>query len=64
MWAATVLGVDAGATAFMLISVVSCGCLARPELAALPNNPSMAGLMGHMSGSWGEPLIRRRACFM
>lgn len=53
---ATVLGVVLALLLYVLISVLALGILARPELAALPN-PSMAGLMGHMSGSWGKALI-------
>ncbi|SUI76417.1 basic amino acid/polyamine antiporter [Shewanella morhuae] len=53
---ATVLGVVLALLLYVLISVLALGVLARPELAALPN-PSMAGLMGHMSGSWGKALI-------
>lgn len=53
---ATVLGVVLALLLYVLISVLALGILARPELAALPN-PSMARLMGHMSGSWGKALI-------
>ena len=53
---ATVLGVVLALLLYVLISLLALGILARPELAALPN-PSMAGLMGHMSGSWGKALI-------
>ncbi|MGI2091432.1 basic amino acid/polyamine antiporter [Shewanella oncorhynchi] len=53
---ATVLGVVLALLLYVLISVLALGILARPELAALPN-PSMAGLMGHMSGSCGKALI-------
>ncbi|MGR3968260.1 basic amino acid/polyamine antiporter [Shewanella sp. 1180_01] len=53
---ATVLGVVLALLLYVLISVLALGILARPELAALPN-PSMAGLMRHMSGSWGKALI-------
>ncbi|MDO2948800.1 basic amino acid/polyamine antiporter [Aeromonas simiae] len=53
---ATVLGVVLALTLYVLVSVLALGILNRPELAALPN-PSMAGLMAHMTGSWGKALI-------
>ncbi len=43
-------------TATVLGVVLALGILSRPELAALPN-PSMAGLMAQMTGSWGKLLI-------
>lgn len=54
--AATVLGVVLALLLYVLISVLALGILSRPELAALPN-PSMAGLMAQMTGSWGKVLI-------
>jgi arginine:ornithine antiporter/lysine permease len=53
---ATVLGVVLALLLYVLISVLALGILSRPELAALPN-PSMAGLMAQMTGSWGKLLI-------
>ncbi|MGL6153078.1 MAG: amino acid permease, partial [Aeromonas sobria] len=53
---ATVLGVVLALLLYVLISVLALGLLSRPELAALPN-PSMAGLMAQMTGSWGKLLI-------
>ncbi|MGL6053302.1 MAG: amino acid permease, partial [Aeromonas salmonicida] len=53
---ATVLGVVLALLLYVLISVLALGILSRPELAALPN-PSMAGLMAQMTGSWGKVLI-------
>lgn len=53
---ATVLGVVLALLLYVLISVLSLGILSRPELATLPN-PSMAGLMANMTGSWGKGLL-------
>lgn len=53
---ATVLGVVLALLLYVLISVLALGILSRPELATLPN-PSMAGLMAQMTGSWGKLLI-------
>lgn len=53
---ATVLGVLLALALYVLVSVLSLGILGRPELAAL-SNPSMAGLMAHMSGHWGKVVI-------
>ncbi|TNJ15152.1 arginine:ornithine antiporter, partial [Aeromonas sobria] len=53
---ATVLGVVLALLLYVLISVLALGILSRHELAALPN-PSMAGLMAQMTGSWGKLLI-------
>ena len=50
------LGVVLALLLYVLISVLALGILSRPELAALPN-PSMAGLMAQMTGSWGKLLI-------
>jgi arginine:ornithine antiporter/lysine permease len=53
---ATYLGVIAALILYVLISLLSLGIASRAELAALPN-PSMAGMMAMMTGSWGKILI-------
>ena len=40
----------------MLVTLLSLGVVARPELAEI-RNPSMAGLMVEMMGPWGEIII-------
>jgi arginine:ornithine antiporter/lysine permease len=41
---------------YLLVTLLSLGVVARPELAEM-RNPSMAGLMVKMLGSWGDVVI-------
>lgn len=41
---------------YALVSLLSQGAMSQAELAALPN-PSMAGVLEHLVGSWGAVLI-------
>ena len=41
---------------YALVSLLSLGILAQPELAAL-KNPSMAGVLEHIVGPWGAIVI-------
>ncbi|EGT5184817.1 amino acid permease [Cronobacter sakazakii] len=53
---ATVIAVLAALAVYLLVTLLSLGVLARPELAQM-RNPSMAGLMVQMMGPWGEVII-------
>ncbi|HED2428380.1 TPA: amino acid permease [Citrobacter freundii] len=53
---ATLLAVLAALGVYLLVTLLSLGVVARPELAEI-RNPSMAGLMVKMMGSWGEIII-------
>ncbi len=53
---ATLLAVLAALGVYLLVTMLSLGVVARPELAEM-RNPSMAGLMVNMMGSWGEVII-------
>jgi arginine:ornithine antiporter/lysine permease len=53
---ATVLGFLTVLCLLVLVTMVSYAVMARPELAELPQ-PSMAGVMSHVVGSWGGVLI-------
>ncbi|AIR03610.1 MULTISPECIES: amino acid permease [Cedecea] len=53
---ATLLAVVAALSVYLLVTLLSLGVVARPELAAM-RNPSMAGLMVEMMGPWGEVII-------
>ncbi|WP_256739213.1 amino acid permease, partial [Cronobacter sakazakii] len=53
---ATLLAVLAALAVYLLVTLLSLGVLARPELAQM-RNPSMAGLMVQMMGPWGEVII-------
>ncbi|EPN3241428.1 basic amino acid/polyamine antiporter, partial [Cronobacter sakazakii] len=53
---ATLLAVLAALAVYLLVTLLSLGVLARPELAQM-RNPSMAGLMVKMMGPWGEVII-------
>ncbi|EHC88604.1 Arginine/ornithine antiporter ArcD, partial [Salmonella enterica subsp. enterica serovar Rubislaw str. A4-653] len=53
---ATLLAVLAALGIYLLVTLLSLGVLARPELAEM-RNPSMAGLMVKMMGPWGEIII-------
>lgn len=53
---ATLLAITAALTVYLLVTLLSIGVIPRAELAQM-RNPSMAGLMVHMMGSWGEIII-------
>lgn len=53
---ATLLAVVSALCVYLLVTLLSLGVVARPELAAM-RNPSMAGLMVKLMGSWGEVVI-------
>lgn len=53
---ATLLAVISALGVYLLVTLLSMGVVARPELAEM-RNPSMAGLMVRMMGSWGEVVI-------
>ena len=53
---ATLLAVLSALAVYLLVTLLSLGVVARPELAEM-RNPSMAGLMVKMMGSWGEVVI-------
>ncbi|APG17871.1 amino acid permease [Kosakonia radicincitans] len=53
---ATLLAVLAALTVYLLVTLLSLGVVPRPELAEM-RNPSMAGLMVRLLGSWGEVVI-------
>ncbi|MGL5240564.1 MAG: amino acid permease, partial [Kluyvera ascorbata] len=53
---ATLLAVISALGVYLLVTLLSMGVVARPELAEM-RNPSMAGLMVRMMGSWGEIVI-------
>ncbi len=50
---ATLLAVLSALGVYLLVTLLSLGVVARPELAEI-RNPSMAGLMVEMMGPWGE----------
>ncbi|MDT8700424.1 amino acid permease [Kluyvera ascorbata] len=53
---ATLLAVVSALGVYLLVTLLSMGVVPRPELAQM-RNPSMAGLMVRMMGSWGEVVI-------
>ncbi len=53
---ATLLAVIAALGVYLLVTLLSLGVVARPELATM-RNPSMAGIMVEMMGPWGEIII-------
>ncbi|VDR27005.1 Putative arginine/ornithine antiporter [Raoultella terrigena] len=53
---ATLLAVLSALVVYLLVTLLSLGVVALPELAEM-RNPSMAGLMVRMMGSWGEAII-------
>ncbi|WP_130098409.1 amino acid permease [Siccibacter turicensis] len=53
---ATLLAVLSALVVYLLVTLLSLGVVARPELAQM-RNPSMAGLMVEMMGKWGEVVI-------
>ncbi|WP_044176843.1 amino acid permease [Phytobacter massiliensis] len=53
---ATLLAVLAALGVYLLVTLLSMGVVARPELATM-RNPSMAELMVRLMGSWGDVVI-------
>jgi len=53
---ATLLAVLAALLVYLLVTLLSLGVIPRAELAQL-RNPSMAGLMTHLLGNWGDAVI-------
>jgi len=53
---ATLLAVLAALLVYLLVTLLSLGVIPRAELAQL-RNPSMAGLMTHLLGHWGDAVI-------
>ncbi|NCU08774.1 basic amino acid/polyamine antiporter [Pantoea ananatis] len=53
---ATLLAVLAALLVYLLVTLLSLGIVPRAELAEM-RNPSMAGLMTSLTGSWGNAII-------
>ena len=53
---ATLLGFFTCLVIYISVSLLSLGIISQPALAKL-KNPSMAGVLGHIVGPWGEVLI-------
>ena len=53
---ATIIGVSLTLAMYVAITVLAQGILPRADIAAMAN-PSMAGVLAHMVGSWGKVLI-------
>ena len=53
---ATLLAVLSALAVYLLVTLLSLGVVPRSELAEM-RNPSMAGLMVRLMGSWGEIVI-------
>lgn len=53
---ATLLAVSAALCVYLLVTLLSLGIVPRAELAEM-RNPSMAGLMTRLIGSWGDVVI-------
>lgn len=53
---ATLLAVVAALVVYLLVTLLSLGIVPRAELAGM-RNPSMAGLMTRLIGSWGDLII-------
>lgn len=53
---ATLLAVLAALLVYLLVTLLSLGIVPRAELAEV-RNPSMAGLMTRLTGSWGNTII-------
>ncbi|MBW1212401.1 basic amino acid/polyamine antiporter [Pantoea allii] len=53
---ATLLAVLAALLVYLLVTLLSLGVVPRAELAEM-RNPSMAGLMTRLTGSWGNAII-------
>lgn len=59
---ATLLAVLSALAVYLLVTLLSLGVVPRSELAEI-RNPSMAGLMVNMMGSWGDCYCRRADYF-
>lgn len=55
---ATILGFLVALTAYLLVSLLSIGAMSRAELGGLPDTASMANVLEHVVGPWGDTLIR------
>jgi arginine:ornithine antiporter/lysine permease len=53
---ATLMAVLAALLVYLLVTLLSLGVIPRAELAQM-RNPSMAGLMKHLLGHWGDAVI-------
>lgn len=53
---ATMMAVIAALLVYLLVTLLSLGVVPRAELAQM-RNPSMAGLMQHLLGHWGDAVI-------
>lgn len=53
---ATMLAVIAALAVYLLVTLLSLGVVPRADLAEM-RNPSMAGLMKHLLGHWGDAVI-------
>jgi len=53
---ATLLAVSAALLVYLLVTLLSLGIVPRAELAEM-RNPSMAGLLNRLIGSWGDMVI-------
>ncbi|WP_312183558.1 amino acid permease [Pantoea sp. CTOTU46764] len=53
---ATLMAVLAALLVYLLVTLLSLGVIPRAELAQI-RNPSMAGLMKHLLGHWGDAVI-------
>lgn len=53
---ATMLAVIAALLVYLLVTLLALGVVSRAELAQM-RNPSMAGLMQHLLGHWGNTVI-------
>lgn len=53
---ATLMAVLAALLVYLLVTLLSLGVIPRAELAQM-RNPSMAGLMKHLMGDWGDAVI-------
>ena len=53
---ATLMAVLAALLVYLLVTLLSLGVVPRAELAQM-RNPSMAGLMKHLMGDWGDAVI-------
>jgi arginine:ornithine antiporter/lysine permease len=55
---ATILGFVTALALYVLVSLLSFGVMAQPELAALPGAASMANVLESAVGPWGSVLVR------
>ncbi len=55
---ATILGFVGVLGVYLLVSLLSFGVMAQPELAGLPSSASMANVLEKAVGPWGSVLVR------